>query len=297
MLFLDYLEESDHWLREQKKKLHKLDEEFRRIADSDIRKEIRMVRNDISQKEGEIVTELLFNLEEFRAIRKYFPELMATLLEDDCIGKVISRKVWLLDVKQLPPKLAAARLEQIRQWRLQVAEARIYIRRWVGKIDTRFVTSNYSFLAPYLSGRMEKDEIEDALKQADKALIHEGWIVLVTDSLIHLPLQKFTAKLNDAIYEEKTLLGELKKAKGTGTIAETKAQRKYELGKKKVRHWERIITQILLANPGYLGTIKVKKNWLSRAGSNTLEKLAQKITPRRIRERIWLDEMKKKLDL
>jgi hypothetical protein len=62
------------------------------------------------------------------------------------------------------------------------------------------------------------------------------------------------------------------------------------------QHYERALTQLLLANPEYLSSLKKKKNWLARERIGNLDRLAQSITPHTIRERVWLNQMRKKLD-
>jgi hypothetical protein len=63
----------------------------------------------------------------------------------------------------------------------------------------------------------------------------------------------------------------------------------------KRQHYETVMTQILLANPEYLSSLKKKKGWLSKGKIDTISRFAERITPHKIRERAWLNDMKKKI--
>jgi hypothetical protein len=87
------------------------------------------------------------------------------------------------------------------------------------------------------------------------------------------------------------------KARGKGTVAETSALRKLEKIEAKKDHYERILRQVLLSNPTALRAMKRKKSWLSRQQRSGFDKFIQGITPYKVKERSWLNEMKKKIDV
>lgn len=276
--------------------MRKLDEQYRHIYDQDIKREMAEVRNEIAKKASEVKFELLLNLDEFRALHKYYPELLQTFMEDEHIGKIISRKAWLLDYKPLPPQQAAAKLEQLKMWRMQLRDAKQFMRRWIGTVDSKAIVATYPVLRGYISGAVDKSEVLAAIAKADKLLLKEGWLLLISDSLIQIPIAKFMNKINDLRYQELQAKAALARAMGTGTVPETIALRKLEEVSKKRQHYERVLTQILLANPAYLRSLKKKKSWTSRERSSSLDKLVQGITPRSIKERVWLNQMRKKLE-
>jgi hypothetical protein len=292
----EYLEEAAAYLREKKERLKKLDEQYRHIYDHDIKKEMAQVRQEMAKKSSEVTSELLYNLDEFRAVHKYYPELLQAFMEDEYIGKVISGKAWLLDYKPVPPQQAAAKLEQLREWRAQLRDAKKFMRRWVGTVDSKAILATYPVLRGYLSGVVDKEEALHAIAKADKILLKEGWLLLISDSLIQIPIAKFMTKINNLRYEELQAQASLGRSMGKGTVAETVALRKYQEVSKKRQHYERVLIQVLLANPNYLRSLKKKKSWTSRERSGNLDKIAQGITPRTIKERVWLNQMRKKLE-
>ncbi len=296
MLLIEYLEEASEYLREKKERMKKLDEQYRHIYDHDIKKEMAQVRTEMAKKASEVTYELLLNLDEFRALHKYYPELMQAFIEDEYIGKIIAGKAWLLDYKPLPPQQAAAKLSQLKEWRAQLKDAKMFMRRWVGSVDSKAILATYPVLRGYLSGVVDKEEALAAIQKADKVLLKEGWLLLISDSLIQIPIAKFMQKINDLRYQELQAQASLARASGTGTVAETSALRKYQEIAKKKQHYERVLVQVLLANPSYLRSLKKKKNWTSRERSSNLDKIAQGVTPHSIKERVWLNQMRKKLE-
>lgn len=295
MLLINYLEEAADYIRERKLKIQKLERQFHHIYDSDLKKEMAATWKEIRRKRSEIIDELLLNLEEFRALDKYFSDLLQVLMEDEDIGNVISKKAWLLDFKQVPPKEANIKLEQLMEWRAQIKAARGSLRGWVGTIRAHSFLTNFPIMRGFINQDMLKADVLEAIKKAEKTILREGWLLLLSDSLIKIPVTKFATKINQYQHEENDAKTELKKALGKGTIPETIATRKLEEATKKKTHYERILRQILLANPEYLKTLKKSKTWLSREKSSTVEKFAKTITPHSLKERAWLNEMKKKI--
>jgi hypothetical protein len=296
MLLIDYLEDAAEYLRKKTEKLQKLDEQYRHSYDRDLKREMGLVRQEIRKKRAEITTELLVNLEEFRYLKKYFPELLQTFMEDEYIGNVLSRKAWLLDFEQLPPQQAAAKLEQLKIFRAQLKDAKKFLKKWVGKVGARAFVATYPALKGHLKKDMEKDEVLEIIDEADKQLRREGWLLLITDSLIQIPTSKFLDKIRKFKYEEMMAEAASNRAKGRGTIAEANALRKLKKVRRRLEHYENVLKQVLLTNPSYLREIKKKKQWLSREKGGTLEKFAEKVTPHKVKERSWLNDMKKRIE-
>jgi len=296
MLLVDYLEAAAAYLRERREKLRKTEAQYHRIYDPDLKREAAEIRREIKRKENETTMELLLNLEEFRALDKYFPDLLAAFMEDEDIGKVLSRKSWLLDFKNVPPEQAAAKLAQLRGWRAELKDARQFLKRWIGKVQARSFTATYPTLRGHLTSDMDKDEALEVIKKVDKTLLREGWLVLITDSLIMIPLTKFTALIGQLAMEELKASTELRRSMGRGTVAETVATRKLREVRSKKEHYERMVCQILLSNPAFLKSLKKKKNWLDKSKTSGLERFAQSVTPHSLKERAWLNDMRKKID-
>ncbi len=296
MLLVDYLEESVTYLRGKRDTLRKLETQYRNVYDPDLKKEAAAIRQDMRKKVGEVTLELLLNLEEFRALHKYFPELLGAFMEDEHVGPVISKKAWLLDFKDIHPQTAAARLEQVRLGRATLRDARKFLRRWIGKVQARSFVATYPVLKGYLTSDMDKEEALEVINKADRALLREGWLVLITTSLIQMPLARFIGKWNQLSYEEVKASAEFQSSKGRGTVAEAKAGLKLKAVSRRKEHYENVIRQILLANPAFLKSLKKKKNWLSREKGSHLERFAQGVTPHSLKERAWLNDMRKKIE-
>ncbi|MEW6723087.1 MAG: hypothetical protein AB1324_07525, partial [Candidatus Micrarchaeota archaeon] len=296
ILLVDYLEDAAAYLREKREKLHRLEETFKKIYDRDIKKEMAEIKVEIRKKQSEVNYQLLLNLEEFRALNKYYGDLLRAFMEDEHIGKVIGKKAWLLDFRPTPPKLAAAKLQQIKEWRSQLRDARSFLRKWVGRVDARSIVATYPVLRGHMSGEMDKEEALAAVDKADRVLLKEGWLLLISDSLIQIPIAKFMTNISRLRYEEVQASHAMNHARGRGTVAETAALRKFQEITRKRQHYEKMIEQVLLANPKYLKALKKDRNWLAKNRSSSLDKLVQGISPKSIKERVWLNRMRKKLE-
>lgn len=293
-LLIDYLEESAAYLREKRERLRKLNAALLQVYDTSLKREIADLRRDIAKKNGEITTELLYSLTEFRALRKYFPDLLAVYMEDEQVGRILSKKEWLLDYKPMPPKEAAERLSQLKEWRSQLKEAKRSLGKWVGTVDSKEFVRSYPIMKGYLKADMNKADVRNEIDKVDKILLREGWLLLISDSLIRIPITKFMSQINRLAFEELEAKGELSRMRGKGTVAETAALRKLQGIQKRRAHYERILTQVLLANPDFLRSAK-KRSWLSREKVGNFERLVASITPRSIKERAWLDEMRERI--
>lgn len=296
MLLIDYLEDVAAYLQDKRAALRNTEMQYRRAYDPDLKKEASIIKQAIRKKEGEVTVELLLNLEEFQALHKYFPELLKAYMEDENVGRVISKKAWLLDFKNIPPAEAAKKLAELRAQRAQLKDARKFLKSWVGRVQVRSFVATYPILKKHMTTDLDKDEVLEAIGKADKDLLKQGWLLLISESLIQIPLNKFMMLLTGISYQEGKAREELRKATGRGTVAEANANRKLKEILRNKEHYENVVTQLLLANPSHLKLLKKKKNWLSREKASGLERFAKGVTPHSLRERAWLNEMRKRLD-
>lgn len=294
-LLVDYLEDAAEYLKKKRGRLEELNLLYRKTYDRDIKKEMVEVKKEIAKKTSEIYDELLLNLDEFQMLWKYYPELIKAFMEDEYIGKILSKKAWLLNFRPLPPQEAAMRLQQLRAWRAQLRDAKRFVMKIPGMMDSRMLAKKFPALRSYAQGRIDKHDALEIIEKLDRELLKEGWLVLLSDSLIHIPIAKFMTKVNMYRIEELQAESQLLKMRGKGTVAETAALRKFQEFSKKRKHYEKMVRQILLSNPRYLRSLKRKKNWLSREKQGNLDKMVQEITPHSVKERVWLNEMQKKV--
>lgn len=295
MLLIEYLESAAEYLHKKTEQRTALEAQYRRLYDRDIKREISEISREIAKKKSEVTNELLLNLEEFRYLEKYFPELLQAFMEDKYVGKIISKKAWLLRELKIGPREAARRLEFLSHKRAQLRDAKRFLNKWVGKVESRAFCATFPVLKGHLEEDLEKDEVARIIDDADARLRREGWILLITDSLIKIPIAKFSNNLMKYQYRQMAAAAKMKSAKGKGTVKEAEALREYKKVSRRRTHYENLLIQILLANPEYLRSIKKKKNWLERKRGGIVEKIAERITPHRVKERAWLNEMNKKL--
>ena len=230
-----------------------------------IKKEIRKTKSDARN-------ELLFRLEEFRYLDKYFPDLLSAFMEDEYIGPVMKKKAWLLDFKPVPAKKAAVKLEQLKIWRMQLIDARRTLTGWVGNVSKKAFVATYPILKGHMKKDLDKDEAIEMVENVDKLLLREGWLLLISDSLIEIPIAKFMNKIQKLRTMELQAELMFTKSRGKGTVTETAALRKLEKIRAKKDHYERILRQVLLSNPNHLRSLKRKKDWLSRERKSGFEK-------------------------
>jgi len=295
MLLIDFLDNASSYLHAKQDELKKLETQYRKIYDPDLVREMKVIRREIAKKHTEIRAQLLLNLDEFRALNRYFPDLLSAFMEDGYIGKVLTGKAWLLDYKMVSPEVAAAKLQELRGWRMQLRSAKEALRGWVGVVHSKQFVAAYPVLRAHLRGDMDKQDVLHAIDSLDDALRREGWLVLITDSLIKIPLAKFMNKITELRYDEQKARMDLARTRGKGTIAETRAQRALEEVLVKKEHYESMIAQILLSNPRFLSSLKKQRNWLTKGKLDPIVRFAQDITPHALRERAWLDEMRKRI--
>jgi hypothetical protein len=297
MMLIEYMQDASLSIQDMTERLQKLDVQYRRCYDRDIRREMSLIKREIRKAKSDARNELLFRLEEFRYLDKYFPDLLKAFMEDEYIGPVMKKKAWLLDFKNVPAKQAAMKLGQLRVWRMQVKDARKTLTGWVGNVSKKAFVATYPVLKGEMEGDMEKDEAIEMVDKVDKLLLREGWLLLISDSLIKIPISKFMNKIQKLSTMEMQAELMSAKARGKGTVAETAALRKLEKIRAKKDHYERVLRQVLLSNPTCLRSMKRKKDWLSRERQSGFEKFIQGVVPFKVKERSWLNEMKKKIDV
>jgi hypothetical protein len=295
MLLIEYLENASEYLRKKTESRNKLEAQYRRLYDRDIKREIAVINREIAKKKSEVNNELLLNLEEFRYLDKYFPELLEAFMEDDYVGTILSKKAWMLRDLKVGAKEAAQRLQFLTHKRAQLKDAKRFLKKWIGSVDSRAFCATFPALKGHLEADLEKDEVARIIDDADAKLRREGWILLVTDSLIRIPIAKFSNKFVKYKYREMEAQAKMKRARGKGTVSEAAALREYKKVSRRKSHYENLLIQILLANPPYLRALKKKKDWLSRKKGGVVEKIAELVTPHQVKERAWLNEMSKKL--
>lgn len=294
-LLIDYLLEASTYIRQKNEQIKKFELQYRNVYDKDIKREIELLKTEIKQKHNEIIEQLLLNLDELKNIKKYFSDLFAVFCEDEYIGTVLKKKEWLVDLVPIPDELAIQKLSGIKNTRSALNSAKDAIKKGSARISSSFLLGLYPMLSGKLSEGMYKEEALVEVEKLDSELKKQGWAIVLSDQLIQIPLNKFLNKwtiTNSFFIKAKEAAS---KASGKGSIAETSALKNLRKIERTKIHFENIIKQILLANPVYLRNLKTSKNWLNKSTINPLELISKDLTPKSIKEQLWLREMREKL--
>ncbi len=293
-LLIDYLEESETELRELTLKLNKMSKEYQDSYGRDIRDEIDTIRKEIRKKRHEITERLYESMEEFRYLKRYFPELLEVFLEDEHLGKTLAKKVWLLDYMPMKREDASAELSAIRKERSDLRAARMEL----AKKGREIVSKHFIEQHPMLKGRVKpgasRDMTEDAIAELDQELRQKGWVVLLQPSFIEAPANRILGRIQMASAEERMRMDAVDEAKDKGSVAEHNARKRLQTAAKTRKRLERKLSHLLLSNPDYLKDLKKSKGW-DRGKANPLKEFAKTVKMKTVKEKPWLEKMGKKL--
>jgi hypothetical protein len=294
-MLVDYLEECCEILREKKERYHKLNLQYKKLYSRDIRDEMNILKKEFTKKEQEANEHLYDELLELSLIKTYFPQLYGLFLEDPSIGKLIKRKDWLLMRKEMNEQKAKKELKNIELKREELIDAKAFVHKWPReRIDAKSLVATWPALKNQIKGTLDKEEVIDKIQDIDSQLKREGWIILINESMIEMPLNRFARKLMDLISSEEMKKEHAEKSKGKGSVKEYEALKEYHKVRKKRKKYERLIKHLLIASSGYLS--KLKKKTKKSKNENLLTKIAQSIKIRKINEKKWLAEMRKRLE-
>lgn len=294
-MLIDYLEDASEELKKDILKYQKLGRKYHRIHQKDIREEMERVKKEIKKKRSEIRSRILENLDEFKCVKKYYPELFQMYLDDEALGKVIKKTEWLAEVKPMEFEKAAKSLGEIKEKREQLRDAKEFLGKWVGKVNARSFGATYPVLKEHLEGKMEKRDVIEKIKKLQKKLKKDGWKVIVSSpQLLGMVLERFMEKLKfrQILAREKEALYE--QAIGKGSVAEFRAKREFERAERKLRKTKKSIRQLLQSNPGLLRALK-KMNIRTKKRTE-LELFAENVTSKKVNEKEWLKEIRKRIE-
>jgi hypothetical protein len=298
VMLVDSLEKIAEEIAELQERLKQLDKEYKKEFDRDIKEEMNRIRKEIKRKKYELNECVYNNLEEFRLLKKHFPDLFNIFIEDEIIGSTLKKKEWLIEFKELKKKECEKKFGEIKAKQAQLKEAKAFLKGWVGPIDARSLGATWNVLKDVLADKMEKDEALAAIEDASKKLKKEGWLVMLNEPLILQPLRRFFKMLKKASEEEYEKKAALEKAKGRGTISEYKATKELRDAQKKRKKIERMCRHLLLANSKFLHKMKNRKiTWGDSATEELLRNVLNKIEIKNIDEKKWIKEMKKRLEI
>ncbi|MFH1221583.1 MAG: hypothetical protein V1492_00695 [Candidatus Micrarchaeota archaeon] len=293
-LLVDYLEHASEYLRKKRQKLRKLKAEYDQLYEKDIREEMDATRSEMELKQREVIDKLYENAEELKYLKKYFPEFFQVLLEDEQVGPMLRKK----DMLYVTVKIAGAQqqLASISAARHQLKDAIKFLEKWPGVIREKQLVATYPILKDHVKGDLESSDAIERIRHMEKKLKKEGWRGVISNPELLAPVvQRFANRLKKAELEVLQAKMKQNEAKGRGTNMEYLAIKMLRNAEARKARLERIIRHLLLSNPEFLTSLKTKKNWLEKGRKTDLDKIAEKITARKVKEKVWLGKMSKKL--
>lgn len=294
-MLIDYLEENTGYLRNKEKRRISLERQLKSFYSRDIKEEVIRVKKEISKKKNEVVRNFYENIEEYVLLQKHFPQLLEEYFSDPYIGKILSKKKWLLEFKPLKEKDAEKKLEKIRKQRKEVRDALDFLKKWVGKVDKKSFVATWKSLKDVIKDGVDKDELQTALKEHNLKLKKEGWKILINDSLILIPLKKLISQVVSQRNEEKDKLKSAEGKKGAGTVKEYESLSELRKVNRSRMKTERMIRHLLISNRSFLKTLRKKPVAGGSYAEKTLNEIAGTVYLKKVDEKKWLKEMKKKL--
>ncbi len=294
-LLVDYLEESAEYLAGKNKALRELNRQYKEVYDKQIREEMDVVKKEIGKKREEIIETVYENLEEMRYLKKYFAELLQVFLEDENIGDILSKKSFLFEnSRQMDDREALNKLNEIKKKRSQLRDAKKFLHDWTGTISGRKLGATYPVLKGKIEGNADKEDAIEVIKKMNSKLRKKGWMIIINSPLAVVPLQRYMNRKKMLEVAEIEAKRAYANSKGKGTSAEYDAKKKLDETVKEKNHVEKMIKHVLLANPELLSSLKKAQGW-KRGKKDPLQLLAESIPMNKIREKTWMDQMRKKL--
>lgn len=295
-LLVDYLEEAAEYLRERREKLREFKKQYEQLYDKDIREEMDILNEEMGKKKTEIVDKLYENADELRYIKKYYPDFFEILLDDDEIGPILRKKEFLYTASGFEGDAAVHRLVEITNGRRRLKDAKNFLESWHGTITEKQLTATYPILKGKIKGSLDSADVIAKINELDKELKKEGWVMIVSSKeLIAQVVQKFIIRVKRAEMVTMQAKAKYNHAKGKGSVTEYSALKILKKAGKREEHLKRMIGHLLLANPEFLSALKKQKGWLERKKKSELEKFAENVGMKKVREKTWLEKMNKKL--
>lgn len=295
-MLIDYLEEIALYMSEKEGKYQKLEREYQRIYEKDLRQEMKIIKKEIAVKKHELIESVYENIEEYRLLSKNFPELFGCFLEEGTVGKALKRKKWLLEFNPIKNRNAEKELQQVKNKKKQLEEARKTVLAWVGRIKAKQFEATFSILKGRLKKDLDKDEVLDIIHGLKKEIRLEGWKIALNEPVIEKIFDRMMARLKKTGIELKSAKIEYEKSKGKGSVAEYESMKKVEELKKTFGKYERFCRHILMANNDYLNKLKNKKPGEFGENEPTVRRILADIKTKKINEMQWMEKMKQRLE-
>ncbi|MBN2477830.1 hypothetical protein JXB01_00905 [Candidatus Micrarchaeota archaeon] len=296
MLLAEKLDEISERIRELKKQLEKTNKNYKKTMDRDYLDEANKIKKKINIKRKKAEEEIFENIEEFRLIKKHFPDFCGELSEDEYTGKIVKKLCWLAEFRELTSDEAIEKFNEIKIKRGEIKDLKDFLGKWSGEIDSKSLTATWEFLKGKINGKMEREEVLDIADRIDSQYKKEGWLVVCNPPYAKRYLKKFLEKCRISKEELDGAERNYKKSIGRGTVAESEAKKEYLRAKRRMLARKRNAEKFLRINPSLLASLK-KTSVLFREFTPYESKIIQNIPFRKINEQKWLEQMKELLEV
>ncbi|MFH2105640.1 MAG: hypothetical protein ABII22_00120 [Candidatus Micrarchaeota archaeon] len=294
-LLIDALEMGSAELKELEEALHKMNAMYRDFYDKQLREEIKAQSEMVKNKKLEIGNRISRNMEELRFLKSDFKDLFNVFFEDKQLHSILLHKMWLTEFRPLKKEDAEKELKSIRAKRHELREASGFLKKWVGRIDSKSLRATWKVLDGEFTSDMDKDEALDKLKRIDAKYRRKGWLVMLNEPFINMALQKFCKKLDQINSKEFDARKDFEKSKGKGTTTEYNAMKVLHAIAQKKKSMENKCINLVLANPEFARKLKkMSTGPVVQKGMRGIISLFRDIDVR-FDQKEWKAEMKKRI--
>ncbi len=295
-MLIDELEKASQRLQELYERLKGQEKTYRMTVDRSVREEITQTKKEIRREKYLTKLIIMDHVFEMAPLKKHFPELFNTLLEDQYIGSVLDQKKYWADAWTIKdPKTEIA---NIRKERKQLKDAKASMENWPGDVETKAIIATWPVLKGHLTkDTMTKEEVLAQITQLDLEKRNRGWTCLINQGLVEDIVNQYAKKVSLA--SKRLIVTEeyLKKSKGSGTVHEYNAMKEYITTKKKKELLEKKLSHLFLANMEYFRAFKKMGKGIKTGGFSdvSLGFIRNAYLPK-FDEKEWLEEMKKRIE-
>lgn len=297
MMLIEYLDDAAKDMAEIREKAQSIRKRYDSTGDRDLLSELAMLNKKAKIKKIHIWENIYENVEEFRYMKKHFPQLFQVYAEDESIGKIIRKKEWLADFDEMDPIEASRKIEDIKNDLRNLRKIRKASKNWERPFTENMIGTGWNIIKDKINENTEIEELQDILSDEEESLRKDGWKIIINEPLIMKPVSLFLERMKNAITEEQTSKLKMEESSGRGIYWEHKAKREYDLAVKKRKSVERCCKHLLLSNPQFLKKFKKQGMfWRDRNVAAFMKNFFDSIAVPEINEREWLTEMRKKIE-
>ncbi len=296
-MLVEYLDDAAKDMAEIKEKALVMRKKYDSTTDRDLLAEIATLNKKAKIKKLSIWENIYENVEEFRYMKKHFPQLFRIYAEDEAIGKFIRKKEWLADFEEISPKDASRKIEELRNEMRNIRKIKKASKNWEKPFTENMLGESWDRIKDKINDRTDREELVAILDEETDSLRRKGWGIIINEPSIMKPVSLFLERLKNSIKDEQLAKQKMDESNGRGVYWEYKAKREYETAVNKRKVAERLCKHLLLSNPQFLKKFKTQGMfWRDRDVSSFMKNFFNSISVPEINEKEWLEGMKKKIE-